>query len=79
MRLTSETIRKNLGTTILDANNEYRLTSWLAQQEDQHRIVLYQCDASFTPWTQRCVRQADCVLLVALFEKGPAIGKVFIA
>lgn len=60
----------------MDPNNEYRLTSWLAQQEDQHKIALYQCDSSFTPWTQRCIRQADCILIIGLAEKGPALGKV---
>lgn len=62
--------------SIMDPNNEYRLTSWLAQQEDQHRIVLYQCDNMMTTWSQRCVRQADCVLIVGLFERGPTVGKV---
>jgi lysophospholipid hydrolase len=71
-------IRKSLGSSILDPNNEYRLTSWLAQQEDQHKIALYQCDMSFTPWTQRCVRQADCILIVGLADKGPGIGKVIL-
>ncbi|XP_059481709.1 neuropathy target esterase sws isoform X2 [Neocloeon triangulifer] len=76
LRLTSEVIRKSLGMSILDPNNEYRLTSWLAQQEDQHRIVLYQCDNTMTAWSQRCVRQADCVVIVGLFERGPAVGKM---
>lgn len=76
LRLTSDVIRKSLGLSILDPNNEYRLTSWLAQQEDQHRIVLYQCDNTMTTWSQRCVRQADCVLIVGLFERGPTVGKV---
>jgi hypothetical protein len=76
LRLTSDVIRKSLGMSILDPNNEYRLTSWLAQQEDQHRIVLYQCDNTMTTWSQRCVRQADCVLIVGLFERGPVVGKV---
>jgi lysophospholipid hydrolase len=60
----------------MEASQEYRLTSWLAQQEDQHRICLYQCDQSLTAWTQRCVRQADCVIIVALGYKEPTIGKV---
>ncbi|KAJ9601496.1 hypothetical protein L9F63_000335, partial [Diploptera punctata] len=76
LRLTSDVIRKSLGSSILDPNNEYRLTSWLAQQEDQHKIALYQCDMSFTAWTQRCVRQADCILIVGLADKGPGIGKI---
>ncbi|XP_075226516.1 patatin like phospholipase domain containing sws isoform X3 [Lycorma delicatula] len=76
LRLTSEVIRKTLGAAIMEQSNEYRLTSWLAQQEDQHRIALYQCDNSFTPWTQRCIRQADCVLIVGLGESHPTIGKM---
>ncbi|XP_024083755.1 neuropathy target esterase sws isoform X1 [Cimex lectularius] len=76
MRLTSEIVRKNLGMCAMDSNQEYRLTSWLAQQEDQHSITLYQCDHSFTPWTQRCLRQADCILIVGLGFKEPSIGKI---
>lgn len=60
----------------MEYNNEYRLTTWLAQQEDQHKIALYQCDYSFSPWTQRCIRQADCILLITLGNKQPALGKV---
>lgn len=60
----------------MDANNEYRLISWLAQQEDQHKITLYQCDSTFTLWTQRCVRQADCILIVGLGNNPPSVSKV---
>ncbi|XP_038208914.1 neuropathy target esterase sws isoform X2 [Zerene cesonia] len=76
VRLTSDVIRKLLGLTIMDPNNEYRLSSWLAQQEDKHKVALYQCDPSLTQWTQRCIRQADCILIVALGDKQPSIGKI---
>ncbi|XP_076755923.1 patatin like phospholipase domain containing sws isoform X2 [Xylocopa sonorina] len=75
LRVTSEVVRKTLGSTIMEPANEYRLTSWLAQQEDQHRISLYQCDPTYTLWTQRCVRQADCILIVGLGDKPPSIGR----
>ncbi|XP_043523231.1 neuropathy target esterase sws isoform X4 [Frieseomelitta varia] len=75
LRLTSDVVRKTLGSTIMEPANEYRLTSWLAQQEDQHRISLYQCDSTYTLWTQRCVRQADCILIVGLGDKPPSIGR----
>ena len=55
--------------------NEYRLSSWLGQQEDVHRMVLYQCDLRMTPWTQRCIRQADCILVIALADLEPSVGK----
>ncbi|XP_068628580.1 neuropathy target esterase sws isoform X1 [Battus philenor] len=76
VRLTSDVIRKLLGLTIMDPNNEYRLSSWLAQQEDKHKVALYQCDPSLTQWTQRCIRQADCILIVAIGDKQPSIGKI---
>lgn len=60
----------------MEYSNEYRLTTWLAYQEDHHKIVLYQCDDKFSPWTQRCIRQADCILLVTLGDRRPTIGKV---
>ncbi|XP_065209623.1 neuropathy target esterase sws isoform X2 [Planococcus citri] len=76
LRLTSEIIRKNFGPSIMDANNEYRLISWLAQQEDHYKITLYQCDSTFTLWTQRCVRQADCILIVGLGKNPPSVCRI---
>ncbi|XP_008556860.1 neuropathy target esterase sws isoform X2 [Microplitis demolitor] len=75
LRLTSDVVRKTLGTSIMETPNEYRLTSWLAQQEDQHRISLYQCDSTYSAWTQRCVRQADCILIIGLGDKPPTLGR----
>lgn len=60
----------------MESANEYRLSAWLGQQEDQHRIVLYQCDQSPTAWTHRCIRQADCILIVALADKEPSVGLI---
>uniref|UniRef100_A0ABI8AN66 Patatin like phospholipase domain containing 7 n=1 Tax=Felis catus TaxID=9685 RepID=A0ABI8AN66_FELCA len=74
--LTSDNIKQRLGSAALDSIHEYRLSSWLGQQEDIHRIVLYQADSTLTPWTQRCIRQADCILIVGLGEQEPAVGEL---
>ncbi|XP_042560352.1 patatin-like phospholipase domain-containing protein 7, partial [Clupea harengus] len=74
--LTSDTIRQQLGAAALDSVHEYRLSSWLGQQEDLHRIVLYQTDTGLTPWTQRCLRQADSILIVGLGEGEPTVGEL---
>ncbi|KAL2092636.1 hypothetical protein ACEWY4_012434 [Coilia grayii] len=74
--LTSDTIRQHLGAAALDSVHEYRLSSWLGHQEDIHRIVLYQTDEGLTPWTQRCLRQADSILIVGLGEGEPAVGEL---
>lgn len=75
LRLASDDVRKALGPNILEPNYEYRLTSWLAQQEDRNIITLYQCDHQLNPWTQRCMRQADVILLVGLGDRAPTPGK----
>ncbi|XP_044128612.1 patatin-like phospholipase domain-containing protein 7 isoform X1 [Bufo gargarizans] len=74
--LTSDNIKQRLGSAALDSVHEYRLSSWLGQQEDIHRIVLYQSDYYLTPWTQRCIRQADCILIVGLGEQEPTVGEL---
>ncbi|XP_051516696.1 patatin-like phospholipase domain-containing protein 7 [Myxocyprinus asiaticus] len=74
--LTSDIIRQHLGVAALDSVHEYRLSSWLGQQEDIHRIVLYQSDSSLTPWTQRCIRQADYIIIVGLGEQEPTVGEL---
>ncbi|XP_027471652.2 patatin-like phospholipase domain-containing protein 7 isoform X2 [Zalophus californianus] len=74
--LTSDNIKQRLGSAALDSVHEYRLSSWLGQQEDIHRIVLYQADSTLTPWTQRCIRQADCILIVGLGEQEPTVGEL---
>ncbi|KFP59056.1 Patatin-like phospholipase domain-containing protein 7, partial [Cathartes aura] len=74
--LTSDNVKQRLGSAALDSTHEYRLTSWLGQQEDIHRIVLYQADSTLTPWTQRCIRQADCILIVGLGDQEPTVGEL---
>ncbi|XP_047659076.1 patatin-like phospholipase domain-containing protein 6 isoform X2 [Tachysurus fulvidraco] len=74
--LTSDIIRERLGASALESIHEYRLSGWLAQQEDINRIVLYQTDSSMTPWTQRCIRQADCILIVGLGDQEPSLGQL---
>ncbi|KAM7535792.1 hypothetical protein Aperf_G00000092904 [Anoplocephala perfoliata] len=69
VRLTSDIVKKRLGESALDSLNDYRLCSWLNHQEDLHRMVFYIADSYGTPstaWTRRCLRQADCVVLLAL-------------
>ena len=74
--LTKDLIISRLGPSALERVNEYRLCAWLGQQEDHHRIVLYQCESRLTPWTRRCMRQADCLLIVGLASNQPTVGQL---
>ncbi|XP_031755196.1 neuropathy target esterase isoform X1 [Xenopus tropicalis] len=74
--LTSDIIRARLGAHALESTHECQLSTWLAQQEDLHRIVLYQTEPLITSWTVRCIRQADCILVVGLGGEDPALGEL---
>ncbi|HEU0077375.1 MAG TPA: cyclic nucleotide-binding domain-containing protein [Longimicrobiaceae bacterium] len=52
-----------------------RLLAWLEAQEAAHRFVVYEAEAGTTPWTRRCMRQADRLLLVARAEDDPRPGE----
>jgi predicted acylesterase/phospholipase RssA/CRP-like cAMP-binding protein len=47
------------------------LSAWLDAQEIGHDCLLFQAEALPDPWTQRCVRQADVVLLIAAQGEQP--------
>lgn len=51
-----------------DADN--RLRQWLAGLEASHEYVLYAADNDHDPWSLRCLRQADRILILA--EAGSA-------
>jgi predicted acylesterase/phospholipase RssA/CRP-like cAMP-binding protein len=52
------------------------LVAWLEDVESNHDIVLYEADAEATPWTRRCIKRADQVLIVARAGDDPAAGRI---
>jgi lysophospholipid hydrolase len=69
--ITSEKCQAQLGSE--EFKDEQSLESWMEQQEDSHRIVLYQCDFGLTNWTRVCLNRAKCILVVALAQSEPHI------
>ena len=53
-----------------------RLVEWLAEQELEHRYVVYQADPRCTPWTERSIRQADHIVIVADAGGDPRLGEI---
>ncbi|KAH9507574.1 Patatin-like phospholipase domain-containing protein 7 [Bulinus truncatus] len=76
VRLTPDIVKARLGEAALDSVNEFSLFNWLSQQEDIHRMCLYQCDYQLTKWSKHCLKQADCILFVGLAHKDPTIGPI---
>jgi NTE family protein/lysophospholipid hydrolase len=48
-----------------DDPSEMRITAWLDEQELSFRFVVYEAEDGPSGWTQRCLRQADQILLLA--------------
>ncbi len=71
--LNSHNINKEFSTediaqTTEDDPRNIGFKAWLEELEASHSIVLYEADMEVSPWTQRCISQADQVLLVAMAE-----------
>ena len=53
-----------------------KLTQYLADLEERYGMLLYVVDTNVnSPWTQTCIAQADCILLVGLADGDPGIGE----
>lgn len=50
---------------------EPTVAAWVHQQEQNHCFVIYEADDGWTPWTERCLRMADRVLLVGQGASAP--------
>jgi lysophospholipid hydrolase len=80
-RLDSGSLEAGLGPRIHDTFAEAAISGWLANKEDANDVVLYVADdqdsltSVATPWTRRCIRQADLVLFVAMAHVHPGPGE----
>ncbi|MDP3177111.1 MAG: cyclic nucleotide-binding and patatin-like phospholipase domain-containing protein, partial [Spirochaetaceae bacterium] len=52
------------------------LITWLEELESVNDFVLYESDAIPSPWTRRCLRQADQVLIVGRAGDDPKPGRI---
>ncbi|MGA7414715.1 MAG: cyclic nucleotide-binding and patatin-like phospholipase domain-containing protein, partial [Bryobacteraceae bacterium] len=53
-----------------------RMVEWLNKKEFEHSYVLYETDPFLSPWTERCIRQADHVVILADGTANPAPGDI---
>jgi len=64
---------------IADARDEeaagIRLVRWLGERDGASRYVIYDAGSAWSPWTERALRQADHVLVVARAQDGPELGE----
>ncbi|KWU47420.1 patatin-domain-containing protein, partial [Rhodotorula sp. JG-1b] len=74
--LNQATVMQVLGRHAFSKMGQLKLAGWLAETEQKYRIVLYVADTAISaPWTQTCIRQADCILVVADAGAEPDLGE----
>ena len=56
----------------ISADRSDRLTEWLDRLELEAPLIVYAADGLASDWTDRCVRQADCLLLACPGGGAPA-------
>jgi predicted acylesterase/phospholipase RssA/CRP-like cAMP-binding protein len=59
-----------------DVPPDLRITEWLNDLEQAHRFLVLEAESGATPWTERCIRQADRLLQVARAEASGQPGPV---
>jgi len=70
MLLNAEKVDSALGIpgiaqTPIDRPESITIAHWLGGQEANCQYLLYEAEPTLTPWTLRCLRQADRILLVS--------------
>ena len=63
-----------LAQTPLDDPRGARIASWIDEQEVRCRFIILEADAAASPWSARCVRQADRLLVVGRAGDDPTPG-----
>jgi len=49
---------------VLGQNSLHEDPEWFARCEMDNAFVLYRADPALTPWTELCLRQADCLVVI---------------
>lgn len=74
--LNQSAILNHLGRHAFNRMGKLKLSQYLADLEEKYGLVLYVADTPVkSPWTQTCISQGDCILLVGLAEGSPSIGE----
>ncbi|KAF5384914.1 hypothetical protein D9615_001128 [Tricholomella constricta] len=73
--LNQASISSHLGRHAFTRMGKLKSAGWLADQEQKYRTVLYVADSPVnSSWTQTCIRQADCVMIVGMGDD-PSLGE----
>lgn len=67
---------KDIANASFEESNSIKITNWVQSLENQYGYVIYETDHELSPWTQRCIRQADRLTLVAEHSTSPKLNEI---
>ncbi|WBW74918.1 lysophospholipase [Schizosaccharomyces osmophilus] len=74
--LRQSSVLEHLGKYAFSRMGRFKLASYLSDLEDKYDILIYIADTNVgTTWFQTCVRQADCIYILAEADGNPQIGE----
>lgn len=69
-------VLRHLGRNAFSKIGSLKLTGYLADLEEKYQTVVYIADSNVNSlWTETCIAQADCILLLANAASEPEIGE----
>ncbi|HEY4254839.1 MAG TPA: cyclic nucleotide-binding and patatin-like phospholipase domain-containing protein [Chlamydiales bacterium] len=74
--LCNERFSKEIAQAKLDEKESVEISQWFTSLEMQGGYLIYETDSEMTPWTERCIRQADRLFLVADSTLSPELNAI---
>jgi NTE family protein len=62
--------------TEADSTGHHWLVNYLDELENRYGLVLYETDRTPSPWTRRCLRQADDIWLLGAADASPDLSQI---
>ncbi|EEB08938.1 lysophospholipase [Schizosaccharomyces japonicus yFS275] len=73
--LQQSSVLGHLGKYAFNQIGRFKLSSYLADLEDKHDILIYVADTGVgTTWLDTCIRQADCIYVLAEASQKPIVS-----
>ena len=67
---------KEIAETRIDEVDHLKINEWLNSLEEKWGYIIYEMDRELSPWSTRCLRQADRLIFVAEEGMGPEMNEI---
>ncbi len=71
-----EYFNKNMALSEITDESSYKFMKWIQKLEDEYRYIIFSTDRQMTPWTNRCLREADHIIFIADSRSHPALNSI---